>query len=776
MSPTRPSLGLELKKFFRLAPVAALSTLLLLVPTRATHGQETTAEARTGEAPTVEVPYRSGEIEVDGRVEETAWNDAPAVTLPWEVHPGENLPAPVGTRCRLLYDEEALYLGCRAEDPRPDEVRAFYTDRDATSGHDRIFLVLDPFHDARRAFQFGVSALGVQEDLARDETSDSVDPSWDAIWHSAGRVTEAGYEIEARIPFRSLRFPATAGSREWGFYLIREWPRSDLVVTRSARLDPDEGCTLCQAGTLVGIRGVSPGLNLELGPTLTTTRVDRRVATPEDGDPDGSGGGGTGLRSGDVELEPGLDVRWSPTSDVTLNATVNPDFSQVEADAPQLDANQRFALRFPEKRPFFLEGADLFGTPIEAVFTRTVADPSGGAKVTGKRGGSAFGAMVVRDEITGILLPGSQGSSSVVLERPSTVAILRYRHDVGESGTIGALYTGRAGDGYGNHVAGADLFLRPYPALSVRAQWLHSVTSDPADVDRLRDADGGDAAQLRVAWTTREWDVGTTLWAYTPDFRADAGFVPQVDFRNAGLWIGRTFWGDPGAPFTSLQLRGGGWHTGEWAGGLLNEGLWANVVYGGPWQSRAWLNPVFSRERFAGRTFELRRLWAGFSVRPLGTLRFGVSGSGGDAIDVAGVREASELRLSPSVDLRVGRHVELRGAVHWQRLRLRGERLLRELASEVRGVYSFGTRSFVRATLQLRDTDRNPDLHADPIHPSRTSLDTELLFAYKLDPVSVLFAGYGDVRSGSVGPGFEETPLRPVERSFFLKLGYGWRP
>jgi len=515
-------------------------------------------------------------IEVDGRMEESGWRSAARVPLPWEVDPAENVEAPVATECRLGFDDEALYFGCRAFDPRPDRIRAYFTDRDDTEGHDRIFLVLDPFNDARRAFEFGVSALGVQEDRVFDASAGVAEPSWDAVWTSAGRVTDEGYEVEAAIPFRSLRFPDSGRPQTWEFYLRREWPRSERVDLRSMRWDRDESCVLCQGNLLRGVRAAPAGANVEVSPTVTATRVDRRA------------GDGGGLTPGDVAPEVGVDGRWGITTDLAVNLTVNPDFSQVEADVPRLAATSRFALRFPEKRPFFLEGADVFDTPIEAVFTRSVVDPSAGAKVTGKVGSSALGAFVVRDEITGILLPGNQGSRELVLEEPSTTGILRYRGDVGESGTIGGLYTGRVGAAYGNHVVGADAFVRPLPALSVQAQYLRSITDDPSPSDagsqseRLRqNSFGGDAGHLRIQYRNREWDAGILLFGRTPGFRADAGFVPRVDVWNAGFWAGRTFWGEEGDPFTSVAVRSGAWHTADWSGRLTEEGVWSNVVYSG---------------------------------------------------------------------------------------------------------------------------------------------------------------------------------------------------
>lgn len=779
-----------MKKYFHSGPSqpagclttlgSAVVALLIAVPSAA--GQPVSAPSHNGVLPRVgtdrpqdRLVFRAqpitAEIEIDGRLVESAWNGAGVVPLRWEVDPAENEEAPVVTECRVGFDDESLYFGCRAGDPRPERIRAYYTDRDETAGHDRIFLVLDPFNDARRAFEFGVSALGVQEDRVFDASAGRAETSWDAVWRSAGRVTSEGYEVEAAIPFRSLRFPETRSPQTWGFYVRREWPRSESLDLRSMRWDRDEACVLCQANLLRGIRASPAGANVEVTPTLTTTRVDRR-----DGD-------GAGLVSGAVEPEPGVDARWGVTTDLALNLTVNPDFSQVEADVPRLSATNRFTLRFPEKRPFFLEGADVFDTPIEAVFTRTVVDPSVGAKVTGKIGSSAIGAVAVRDETTGLLVPGNQGSAELILEQPANTAVLRYRRDVGESGTLGGLYAGRMGAGYGNHVGGADLFVRPLSALSVQAQYLHSATDDPprSNVDgggaALRDGTfGGDAGHLRVQYRDREWDAGVLLFGRTPEFRADAGFVPRVDVWNAGFWAGRTFWGKEGAPFTAVDVRTGAWHSVDWSGRLTEEGVWSNVVYTGPWQSTVWLNPVLSREWFDSRIFPLFRTWTGFRATPVGALQLELSTMAGDAIDFANALPASEIRLEPRAALRLGPHVDLRARISWQQVRRDDEPVLTALVSRLRAVYNFGTRAFVRASFQFGDTDRNPALHHARVRPSARSLGTQLLFSYKVNPLTVLFVGYGDERSGFVRPNLEEVPLRPVERSFFVKLGYGWRP
>ena len=221
-------------------------------------------------------------VVVDGRLDDAGWRSAARIPIEYETRPGDNTPAPVETSCLVTYDAVSLYLACEASDPDPSGIRAFITDRDTIGDQDRIVFTIDPFNDARRAFEFGVSALGVQLDGIYDQQQQAQDASWDAIWSSAGRVTAGGYVVEAAIPFKSLRFPAGDGAQTWGFAARRHWPRSEQVEVRSMRWDRANSCLLCQANLLTGFSGISPGRNVELTPTFTSAREkSQRVRTVE---------------------------------------------------------------------------------------------------------------------------------------------------------------------------------------------------------------------------------------------------------------------------------------------------------------------------------------------------------------------------------------------------------------------------------------------------------------------------------------------------------------
>ena len=327
------------------AHAAAISTLAITALAIA-------APAHADE-PSFRIPRTEEPIRVDAHLDEAAWSGALTFELDYETRPGENVEPPVRTECRMLFSESHLYYGCRAFDPDPGSIRARYSDRDTSPFYDdTIGLAIDPSGDQNRAFVLDVNPLGVQNDRIYTEASGRSDASWDAIWESAGRLTEEGFIVEVGVPFASLQFPRDSGAEGWGFNFRRYHPRDSYRRIALVPYDRDDECRTCQHAKLVGIEGVDPGRNLEITPTLTGVESSTRESFP-------SGP----LTSEDPDFDPGLTVSWGITPNLTLSGTVNPDFSQVEADVAQLAVNEQFALFFPERRPFFLEGSDVFADP-----------------------------------------------------------------------------------------------------------------------------------------------------------------------------------------------------------------------------------------------------------------------------------------------------------------------------------------------------------------------------------------------------------------------------
>jgi hypothetical protein len=720
---------------------------------------------------TFQMARAEGPVKVDGVLDEAAWAAAAVIAVDREYMPGDDTPAPVATECRVTFDDGHLYLGCLATDPDPSAIRANLSDRDAAGSDDYVQLTIDPFNDQRRAFSFYVNPLGVQMDASYSEVDDTEDFSWDAIWASSAKVTQGGYVVEAAIPFKSFRLPRMGEVQTWGVIVERNYPRSVRHQLRSSRTDRNESCLLCQADKLTGLRNVRTGQDVDFTPTFTSSRSDVNDAFPD-----------RDFVNGDVRNEVGVSARWGITPNLNLNATVNPDFSQVEADAAQLVVNERFALNFPEKRPFFLEGADFFSTPTATVFTRSVVDPLAGLKLTGKEGRNAFGLFGARDRVNTVLLPSNQATGIIGLPGEVTTAVARYRRDVGTASTLGVMYTGRDGEGgYHNHVAGVDGFLRVNPSNYLRFQYSRSFTEYPegAIPGSYGQPEGGfDGGNLFAQYlhASRSWVINAIWEDVGEDFRADAGFITRADYRGVTATAERVFWGAPGSWFNRMGVMAYVDRLEDHDGRETDRGYALVGTYSGPLQSSAVVGLGYNRKYFAGQYFELYDARPSFEIRPNGRVKLSVAGRFGEDIDFANARKANLFEIAPGVELRLGRRVEL-GLDHAVRRlstqdgdTLGSGEIVRADLSQARLVYHFSSRAFVRGILQYVDTDMDPSLNTFPAARTQESLFTQLLFSYKLNPQTVLFAGYSDDRAG-----VEQVSLTPTGRSFFLKLGYNFR-
>ena len=759
-------------------PALVLSAAAILCATVAGSAFPSQAQAKPErvESARFQVTKAPSKIDVDGILDEEAWAAAPAIPLPFEWQPGDNIPASVKTECLVTYDLHNLYIGFRCFDPEPRKVRAHLMDRDDTDTlilDDHISFMVDAFNDERRAFQFRVNPMGVQADAIFSELEGYEDFSWDAIWKAAAKITDWGYAIEVAIPFSQLRFRESAGPQTWGFSAERSWPRDARHRMTSHARSRNVNCILCQFNKLTGFEGVTPGQNIEINPTFTASRTD---AMDLAGYPDGS------LERGKGDYQPGLTAKWGITPNLILNATANPDFSQVEADAAQLEINRRFALFYPEKRPFFLEGADFFLTPVQAVFTRTVADPLWGTKLTGKSGRTAMGFFAAQDEITNLILPSNQGSSQASLDQDAFGGVFRLRQDVGRMSTLGVLYTGRAGNGYYNHLAGADGFLRLDEKNAVIFQILHSETDYPEaialDYGQSDTRFGGNAVNLQFQHFSRNWIIQTSYEDLSRGFRADYGFVPRVDTRHGTAMVFRQIWGKPKSWFNLIRLGAAGEVVYDHDGTLTDRGLTLGAMYQGQLETQVNVHGIFTRTFYDGRYFDTAYGTLGFRIRPFSGSEIGLEGMAGQGIDYAGSRLADIFALGPNASFSLFRHLNLVVAHSYERLSLGGETIYKANLSQVKLLWNFSVRAFVRAIVQYRDLLQNPAMYDLSIDSRTRGVFTQFLFSYKLNPRTVLFLGYSDNAMGGVFDswlGSGRVGVTRTDRTFFLKIGYAWQ-
>lgn len=715
------------------------------------------------------VPRTASEIHIDGRVVEPAWDEALALELEYEVRPGENIPPPVRTTLLITYDDAHVYFAFRAYDPEPGRIRARYSDRDQAWEDDWVGVVLDTFNDERRAYELISNPLGVQIDALNDDLGGEYDTTWNAIWESKGRITDFGYEVEIAVPFHQIRFRAEEGAQTWGFDAMRSYPRGDRHHIGLFARDRGSNSYLGQTVKLVGWEDVSPGRNLEIVPTVVATRSERRDEIEDES-----------LELDDQGAELGVSARWGVTPDVSLNAALNPDFSQVEADVLRLDINEQFALFFPETRPFFLEGSDYFNTPLGLVYTRNVADPRGALKVTGKKGRHTFGVFGARDELTNMIFPGPESSSAGSYGLETTASVGRYRYDFGRSSTVGGTLTDRRGGRYHNAVLSADALVRftetdQLVVSLATSDTLYSeemVRDQELEEDLHEDPFRGDALFAEYLHTTRGWWTRAEYQSVGEGFRADMGFLPQVDREVAAIGGARVWWGDGDTFYNRMAWGAEIDRSRRQNGEPLEEEIesWWNMS--GPLESYIWVNTGIRDRWVEGESFQdMFFLHAGFEMRPSRDVGLSFEGGRGDWIDFTNLQPAERTIAEPSVELTLGRHVLLRYRHFYQALDVEGGRLFRAHAPEARLIYQFNGRAFVRLILQYTDIRRDPDLYEEEVDAELRDFFSQFLFTYKVNPQTALYVGYSDDQVGN-----EEAPLTPVSRSLFVKVGYAWVP
>ena len=713
----------------------------------------------------IEIHPASSAIVVDGVLDEPAWQDAASIPIPYEIFPGDNIPALVETEMLVSFDSRHFYVACRAHDPDPSLIRAYLADRDESFRDDTCGFLIDTFNDGRRGFQFRVNAVGVQMEAVNSDIEQTEDWSWDIIWDSAGKIYDWGFVVELAIPLKQLRFaPVPDGEvGTWGFWGMRDYPRTDRHRLRSQKFDRERNCTVCQFRKLVGFREVEPGRNLELDPTVTSARTDRR------------GIQGGDWEEGDEEVDLGLTGRWNITPNVTFNAALNPDFSQVEADSVQLDVNERFTLFFPERRSFFLEGADFFRTGLRAVFTRTVGDPKWGAKVTGKQGRNGYGVFSAEDRSNQLIFPSNQGSQGTSLDEDVFSTVARYRRDVGENSNLGVLYTGRFGeDQYENQVFGIDGTLRPTGTDAIRFQVLGSRTQYDDVIAQIHGQPRGDfdgtAWEIEYSHGERNWFWFAEYRDIDEDFRADSGFMPQVDFRETEAGLQRTFWGEEGDWYRRFEIFAGGDYSRDGSGEIEEWGGDLSLTWFGPLQSLVQVNLAPNHEYFAGQEYDHLRQSIYAEIRPSGRVGVEFFANWGETIDFGGAQSADFVTFSPEIDLQIGRHVN--AEISWtnQVFDVDAGELFEANIGEAVVFYHFNRRTFARAILQYRNVERNPETHDFPLFTEKSeNFFTQFLFSYKINPQTAILAGYSDDRRGD-----DQYDLTRVGRSVFLKVGYAF--
>src|SRR5258708_28952656 len=534
-----------------IAPTVALLTALALTATP--------ARPRARQRPATQSVYhgRSNQLRVrpprleetgsvvDGTLDEPQWAQAALLTGFSQFSPQDGVPAEDSTEVYVWYSATAIHFGIHAFEPH-GAARATLADRDRIGSDDNVQILLGTFNDGRQATVFAVNPLGIQADgtiLESNQTlksgfagstlaRDPADLNPDYVFQSKGRVTPEGYVVEVRIPFKSLRYQ-DADVQSWGLNVVRQVQHSghedSWAPARRSGVS-----FLAQSGVLEGLTDLRRGIVLDVNPELTER-------TPGTLPP-----GGIGAWQYDRQRpELGGNARWGISSNLTLNGTINPDFSQIESDAGQFSFDPRSALFFAEKRPFFLEGIEQFSTPHSLIYTRRIVQPVGAAKLSGKVSGTNIALLSAVD---------GTASSATRAEHP-IFNLLRVQRDVGPSSKIGVTYTDRVEAGGYNRVADVDgsyLFGGIY---SLQAQYANSYTKQGAAV---RNAP---LWPLGLNRNGKRWAGTYGIRAVHEDFVAQSGFINRPGIVNASFDNRYNVFGPPGGLFEVVTLNPGYFST-----------------------------------------------------------------------------------------------------------------------------------------------------------------------------------------------------------------------
>lgn len=719
--------------------------------------------------PTIHITRATSPITIDGDLSDPAWKTATRVDQWWETNPGDNVEPPVKSVAWVTYDDHYFYAGFDFQDPNPKQIHAPYNDRDHIGGNtdDYAGVILDTRHDHKTAVLFLATPRGIQYDSVSDDTTGNEDSSPDFFWDSAAKINDHGWTLEIRIPLTTLRYDQR-NPQEWGILLYRNWPRDRRYQFFANQIPRGGNCFICNEDTLTGLENLPPGGHLVAAPYVTA----KETGAPRDDT-------GNRLVNNPVATNAGADIKWTPTAKMAVDATINPDFSQIESDAPVITANERFAIFLPEKRPFFLEGNELFNTPMQAVYTRTITSPRWGLRSTGKYGDTAYTVLVAQDRGGGtVILPGPTDSSLAEQDFSTTDFIARLRHDMGHSFASFLVTDREESGGAHNRVAGPDFQIRGEHE-TLTGQLLFSDTRTP---DRPDLADEWNGQRLRSHAYDLWWQHQTrTLDAYYErkdfgdHFRADSGFIPQVGYIGNYFETGYTIF--PTGFFSRWRTYLMSEYDTEHDDGLLYRLV--SVGFGADGKYRS-----FSRWRIAvdrvrnGNTLFTRHqlLWnEQFSINDF-LSQIETDGWIGQQVDFANNRLGRGASVNINATLRPMNHLELSLSTGYRWLRvtppaLRAARLFTAQAEQLRATYTFNQKMFLRAILQNLRVNQNQSLYDTAVDQHGGSLATQVLFAYKVNWQTVLYAGYGDLRdvTGDTGQ-FVKT-----SRQVFTKVSYAFQ-
>lgn len=553
---------------------------------------------------------------IDGVLNDDVWKSAVTLKDFYQIDPGDNIAPSKPTEVLIGYDSRFLYIAFRAFD-EPDKVRSTVAKRDNIFQDDYVGFYLDTFNDKRRAFEIFFNPLGIQGDGILTEGRGE-DFSVDLLLESKGTINEQGYIVEIAIPFKSLRYEAGKG-KLWGAHFFRRIQRFNRELDSWMPFSRSIDGNMNQAGHLGGLEGISVERTIEIIPSLTVSQEGRFVRTfgvfPE-----------TALAATDpgrivnqpIGFDPGLTAKFIPSPAITLDLAINPDFAQVEADQLVVTANQRFPIFFPEKRPFFLEGIDIFTTPITTVHTRAIVDPDVAIKTTGKLGRTSFGLIAASDNGPGNLSPDDRGiliscleqrvldptvvcNNERFVDKNAHIGVLRLKRDIGKENSLGLLATSYNFIEKHNQVVAIDGRFRLNKQTTFTFQTLGTTSRnfffDPNDGEKRYRTGNGFGYSFDYNVSGRNWGYELYGEGFTKDYRADVGFFQRTNSNFNFAFIRYNSDPKPKQKIISYHIHNASHIDYDWQGRLYiweSESLVELALPRSSWIG-VWYEPAYER-------------------------------------------------------------------------------------------------------------------------------------------------------------------------------------
>lgn len=730
------------------------------------------------------IAYHGQPVEIDGNFDDAIWQQIQPISIHHITRPSDQGVADVETTVRVYEDGEYLYLAFDARDPHPDQIRAAYRKRDNIWGDDIVGVKIDTYGNHQLAYQFFANPLGSQLDSVENAVTGNESSAWDGHWQAVGKITEQGYRVEMAIPFYIMNFPNSEGPKQWAMEFVRFWPRDVDRRISSVDISHANECWVCQMPLYTGFANARSTQKLILAPAMVAGRDESRDRYSQ------------GDWQHDNQNEASLDVKWAISEDITLNATLNPDFSQVEADAAQLSVNESFSLFFEEKRPFFTENADYFSAPWDLVHTRNLAAPSVGAKATGRVGEHTFGLFMADDDTTSMIIPGNLGSAAATLDIKSKNLAARYSQRLNKQVTLGAMTTWRSADDYQNTVAATDANIRFTDQDNLTIAFARSDTDNP---DYLPDYLWGEAAerasaanQAGNAWYLHyehSFQNGSVFVRHEDideDFRADLGFMTKSDWQSSLVGGGYSFYPEQETWWSALNFytdwdithnQAGELIEKEWEGTVGLDSLWDSAFeFGFYARNRAGLRFNDQSLAVSGNSdrFEEKGLIFFAEVSPLSNAYLSVFVEKGDGLDLYNNRLSDLLYVESEAKVAFTHNLQFHVRNEYTRLDYQSNRVLDASITDVRLTYQFSSHSALRLSMIFDDTEQGlahfAAGRADGLYRQETGLASQLLYSYEVNPQTVFYLGYSE----SASKNDVLNSLRADRRTAFLKFSYAW--